>query len=685
MAYDFQLSEETRRLLDFLSQQRALAQQDPMAVLGDMQYIEGDRVVDDGGQGQGYQIPIANGTNTNVAWQGVSQQPRVVTQSQPATPEAYARVEQSPALDEIKDQLRRQIEAGFPAQTPPTTEEVVANALQAFSKQQAQPQAQTAPAQQAPARQEMPDAKTQIDNTVLQASRGRLLPPAPNMVQNDYRNRLIDAKRAYAEAELEYNAAQTPEDKQAALVKMQVLNEGANELRGIANEAGVDLTGYGEGVTLRDATRNLQSQAAKDFMHMYTGRYSMSSDQFYESEFERQMMNGTSAETAHRRAARAAREYKAKRVAYLNGLYNNYGLTNGQVTNQLGMQILSELAGEDPNRTNAYGTAYALPKDEYQNANKLAQLAIANDASTKRLILSSLLQDANAANADTRKRANFSFERDLLQTQEKEMWLFKQKYPDVDPTAVDTAMVEGLQLARLAGKTGDAAKAFARDYTAVKLLKGDKADTKAVERMQAHYNSLVTREKNILDRLDKTTDEKERASLIQELETVRTNIAGLDNNLESILNPGSPTAEIPPYTGNLERDIKTLQMIINGAPDASREDLIDNIKKWIKQSKPDLSDAAIDAWIRENVFGEKVFDETGMPVENTPAPAPAAQQPAPQRTASKPAQRDNNSSGGLPWTQGIAPPQYIPRWNPPTPNQTGTWQDYSKNFLPYYR
>lgn len=417
----FEFSEETRRLLDFLSRQQAFSQQDPtqdpMAVLGDMQYIEGDKVINDGGAGQGYQIPIANGANTNAAWQEASQQqPRVVTESRPATPEEYARVDHSPALEEIKEQLRRQVAAKFTAQAPPqqTSDEIVASAInQAFPQQQAQPtsQPQSSPAQQAPARQEQASGTDLVNRAVEPAipqTPSRLLPPAPNTVQHNYRQQIIATKLLYDDAERRYNAAQTPEEKQAALVEMQSLNQRANDLRGIANETGVDLTGYGEGVSLKDAQRNLESQKAKDFMRMYTGRYSMTSDQFYESEYDRQIMSGASPDTAARRAARSAREYKAQRVAYLNGMYNNYGLTNGQVTNQLGMQILTELAGEAPNRTNAYGTAYALPKDEYKNANEIAQLVLTNNNARDNMVWKTYLQNWLDENNARRSRETYA-------------------------------------------------------------------------------------------------------------------------------------------------------------------------------------------------------------------------------------------------------------------------------------
>ena len=233
---------------------------------------------------------------------------------------------------------------------------------QSQQEQLAQTEQSAQPVQQ-PA--ELPDTKQQIDNTVLHAANPQrpsyLLPQAPIPLQNQYRQALLAQKIAY-------DAAQDNAQRQQ-------IHDAAEYIRGIGNAAGMDLSGVGEGVSLQDATRNLQSQQAQELMHMYNGRYSMTTDQFFEMEYDRHRMAGASPEAAQLRASRAAREYRAKRMAYLNGLYNSYG-RNGLVTNELGNQILLNLSSDDPTAANFYAQIYPNAKDSYARQNAIEDKAL---------------------------------------------------------------------------------------------------------------------------------------------------------------------------------------------------------------------------------------------------------------------------------------------------------------------
>lgn len=584
----FELSEETRRLLDFLSQQRALEQQDPtqdpMAVLGTMQTAPDER-----------QAPTPA----------------------PAPAEATS-VNISPAMDELRRQIQQQVDAGFSRQAPPqqSSDEIVASAInQAFPQQQAQPtpQTQSAPSQQAPARQEQASGTDLVNRAVESAipqSASRLLPPAPNTVQHNYRQQIIATKLLYDEAERKYNAAQTPEDKQAALVEMQSLNQRANDLRGIANETGVDLNGYGEGVTLRDAQRNLESQQAKDFMQMYTGRYSMTSDQFYESEYDRQIMRGRSDYEARLSAARATREYKAKRVAYLNGMYNNYGLTNGQVTNQLGMQILSELAGEDPNRTNAYGTAYALPKDEYKNANEMAKLAMSEKGAWDRLIESArqnlIYADHQALIRGEERQEEAANQRAYAYVNAE----IKQRSKDIEFRTKNKQLNDLADTFNLTG--ADRVRFIAKGH-GIDVPDDKKSDDKALKSAGDYLSKLEAEAKRHQETLSSpNASEEDKTTARTKLVEVQDRIDSLNAQISEVYGINPPTYE--KYSGDEQKDIQSVRTILafiqsksNGAltPQAVREAMRD----WANENEAGkkLTDAELDALVLKaiNAGGDK--------------------------------------------------------------------------------
>lgn len=275
---------------------------------------------------------------------------------------------------------------------------------------------------------------------VNRAVESALRPQAPNVVQNKLINDVLAQKIAYDLAEQKYKAAQDEATRQGLLSDMQKFNQQANFLRDTGNKLGIDLSGYGEGVSFQDADRNLYTKELQELMHMSTGRYSLSADRFYEQEFERQMMSGTSADTARRRASRAAREYQADRVAYLNGLYNSYG-RDGLVTNATGNDILRRLAADDPTAANFYAQVYPNAKNAYERQNKLEDDAIAQTNTFAKMAkafeyntLEQLLggeitrqNQANAADLADRNAANQAKRTEEAKTREAEQ-AFEYRY-----------------------------------------------------------------------------------------------------------------------------------------------------------------------------------------------------------------------------------------------------------------
>ncbi|MBQ6006592.1 MAG: hypothetical protein IJL14_10150 [Selenomonadaceae bacterium] len=76
--------------------------------------------------------------------------------------------------------------------------------------------------------------------------------PNPDNYGLEFARGLLSAKQSYADAK-------TDEGRQAA-------HENAKLLRGMTNAAGIDVNGYGEGVSLKNARKNLASCEAQEII-----------------------------------------------------------------------------------------------------------------------------------------------------------------------------------------------------------------------------------------------------------------------------------------------------------------------------------------------------------------------------------------------------------------------------------
>lgn len=535
----FELSEETRRLLDFLSRQQAFSQQDqaPTAVLGDMQTVP-----------EAQQAPAPA----------------------PASAEAQS-VNVSPAMDELRRQIQQQIDTGFSRQVSP--------------QQQAQPtlQTQSAPAQQTPARQEQASGTDLVNRAVESALR----PQAPNPVENKLINDVLAQKIAYDLTEQKYKAAQDEAVRQGLLSDMQELNKQANFLRDTGKNLGVDLSGYGEGVSLQDADRNLYTKELQELMHMSTGRYSMTANQFYESEYSRQIMSGASPNTAARRAARSAREYQADRVAYLNGLYNSYG-RDGLVTNPLGNQILLNLAADDPTAANFYAQVYPNTKNAYERQNKLeddaiaqtnalAKMAKASEYNTLQQLIGGVItrqNQTNAADLADRNAANQAKRTEEAKAREAErafnyrykqfmgdIMFAKNLIPDAD---IKELTYSAMKWTTSKGKDKESAKDLTNFYKNMIETK-QKQKEFIMDRYKDSENGIPQEEQDNINQLD-----ADISTYTEQLEV----LAGIRET--------EPTFEFR----NLQTDeqIKNMMETIWEAMDGRKEPFLQSIEDTIKKS-----------------------------------------------------------------------------------------------------
>lgn len=191
-----------------------------------------------------------------------------------------------------------------------------------------------------------------------------------NGLERQYADNILRQKIAY-------NTAQNDAQRQAASMN-------ANMLRQAAQGAGMDLSGYGSDVSLQDAMQNLQTNDARALVEMFQGKYSKSSDQFFNDKWNELIKSGMPVGRAQRAAGELARQYQGERVSYLNGMLHGYGF-DGRVVTPVGQQIIGELASENPQLANMYLNANPGQKDAYNTDNQMALAALQNQGAMERI------------------------------------------------------------------------------------------------------------------------------------------------------------------------------------------------------------------------------------------------------------------------------------------------------------
>ena len=202
---------------------------------------------------------------------------------------------------------------------------------------------------------------------------------------------VVNNKDEYEHADT-YALANNPNEKDKAVLEATandirtMAHAGNDRIRELAKAIGLDLTGY-ENVGYEDAAKTLQDRKAKEIAELMgnTGKYSVTTDQFFNDNYLALIGEGKSAREAKRIAGRRAQEYQADRVTYLRNAFNVHGL-DGNYVNGTGVDILNEMATEMPTVANVYAQAYQLPTQlqdrfntlqdkEIAQANSLAQIA----------------------------------------------------------------------------------------------------------------------------------------------------------------------------------------------------------------------------------------------------------------------------------------------------------------------
>ena len=149
----------------------------------------------------------------------------------------------------------------------------------------------------------------------------------------------------------------------------------ANRSRAIAQAAGYNLDGgYGSDVSLDSAIDNLASNEARARIDILQGKYSKTTDQFYEQRYSDVLSQGLRPSLARRLAGDDARNFQAEKVAYLSDMLEGYGL-NGGYLNELGTRIVGMMGNTDSAMGEYYAKMYGTPLDAQQRANTVEDSA----------------------------------------------------------------------------------------------------------------------------------------------------------------------------------------------------------------------------------------------------------------------------------------------------------------------
>lgn len=433
--------------------------------------------------------------------------------------------------------------------------------------------------------QEPPDTKQRIDDAILSTT----MPQAPNSYRLDFARGLLALKDSY-------DAAKDDAARQAAQTQ-------ANFIRDVANSAGLDLSGYGAGVTREDAAKTLATQEARDVMAALNGQYSKTSDQYYTDTYYSLLQEGYSPRQARKFAGNRAREYQANRVAYLDGVYNSYG-RDGLVTNTLGNQMLAQLGMENPSLANFYANSYPGARDAYQRQNQLEDLALAQQFGFENRADTFKYNMASKAADDMYKRNYAQFNNNLQR--ENTIWgaQFQNEQEEMNYRKKQGRIIDLLTSLGLQGD--DLKVAYAKAMGVSLPQKQDKQiDTKVAAEIQKRYEALQKEQENIFKALsDTTTPEEMRESLQARLATIQNTIKDLDTIFGKTFNvQGEQDVK---YTGKDEEDLKTLREIILPymmSHNSSEEQIFNRVREWVHEKNPNVTDWHIQNMIKDALGG----------------------------------------------------------------------------------
>ena len=606
------------------------------------------------------------------------------------------------------DKLRAYLYGGnmYQPASPPTEQQggnQLATAVQAINGLLGSAPEPT-PSENKPQQQERVPVSERISDRVLEAAQlpegqqGQQIQLTPNSQQGywasrDYANGLLAMKSLYESA---------PEGEKGGETR-DITHKAAELLREQAAVNGLDLNPYGSGVNAQGVYQQLQAEKTRDIIAAMEGEYSKSSEDFYQDSFYKQIMLGFSPRQAKRIAGNLAREYQAKRVAYLDNLYNHYG-RDGYVTNELGVQSLGWLSQENPTLANLYLQAYPNPQNAYARQNQLEDAARnrANAVADKNLdyqhdigklvaggnidaIIKALTHGYNMEQAthesglrmneralDTQlvmRNERYKYGLDILRQEhlaalEKDKLLFMNDIDLANQAAerkfkseqerqeYERKQQDLYRIGAALGFQGQALTYFYAVNMGYKLPEAAKQDKEFVKNMQAYYNAAQKEKENIVKALTEgNLPDEERQPYQTRLSQLDAIIRNLDSNFATEFNVVAGQ-ELPAYGTNQESNLAGARLIASNArADATTEEITADILAWIRESDKYAPEDELRKWIESDVLR--------LPEE--PKKQPTQQEPP--KNLPKPEQqtaRKRSLQGQLPYQQQT--PTYNGNW-----------------------
>lgn len=299
----------------------------------------------------------------------------------------------------------------------------------------------------------------------------------PNPIEMEYLNNIGYAKMLYESApkDASGDAQRATAEKIAATVRQ------------LAEASGIDISRFGAlTANAEDVYKSIYAQRGYDLMNAFQGEYHKSANEVYEDAYQAHLLSGRSSATAHRFAQQQAREYQAKRVAYLDSLYNAYGKDNIYGRNDIGRSILRMMAQENPSYAdflarddpNADKTYREMDKDARTQANQMTALTYGLDADLAKILTSGNIQDILNQNSTLREMNRDQFKsnlevkeyaakivEDMKLEQVKASVLQKINAKPNEKSAVEQYFNEAAMIGAMSGLNEDEIQKFATEET----------------------------------------------------------------------------------------------------------------------------------------------------------------------------------------------------------------------------
>lgn len=139
----------------------------------------------------------------------------------------------------------------------------------------------------------------------------------------------------------------------------------AQSARNLAGQYGIDMSNYGADQTLQQASQAQSPMVdVKKAIDAYTGN-PMSAQEYWQQLYDQVRAKGVGNDAANKYASQRAAVYQAQKVADLSSQFNQYGVSQDDSVNPLGMQMLSQIATEDPDLYAKMLGSYGTPRDNY--------------------------------------------------------------------------------------------------------------------------------------------------------------------------------------------------------------------------------------------------------------------------------------------------------------------------------